>query len=80
MSNNQEEKFDPLPVEEDDVRSRFSVTRGDPDARARMWYNISNRTCSYMIGSNVNKTGSVPDYFTMILIMRGMALSCASLK
>jgi hypothetical protein len=54
MSNNQEEKFDPLPVEEDDARSRFSVTRGDPDARARLWHDISIRTYSYMIRSNVN--------------------------
>ena len=38
MSNNMEEKFDPLPVEEDDVRNRFSVTRGDPDARAKIKY------------------------------------------
>jgi hypothetical protein len=54
MSNNMEEKFDPLPVEEDDVRSRFSLTRGDPDARANMWYDISTRTYLYMMRSNVN--------------------------
>ena len=48
MCDNKEEKFDPLPVEEDDTRNKFSLTR------AKMWYNISSRTYLYMMRSYVN--------------------------
>ena len=54
MNNNMEEKFDPLPVEEDNPRSKFSLTRGDADARAKMWYDISNRTYFYMTRSDTD--------------------------
>ena len=58
MNNNNEDKFNPLPVEEDDPKNRFSSTRGDVIASANMWYQITNRAHFYMM-----KFGTVNEWF-----------------